>query len=71
MPGGVDDCSSSAPFLCMLLSALGPGLSPESAVQDYLHQEPAFHQAVRALATAVSKAGVRVRDAGLVRDDSG
>ena len=26
---GVDDCSSSAPFLYMLLSALGPGLSPE------------------------------------------
>jgi hypothetical protein len=71
VPDGVDDCSSSAPFLYMLLSALGPGLSPERAVQDYLHQEPAFRQAVRALATAVSQAGVRVRDAGLLRGDSG
>lgn len=68
VPDDVDNCSSSAPFLYMLLSALGPGLSTEPVVQDYLHEEPAFRQAVRALATAVSEAGVRVRDAGLLRD---
>lgn len=69
VPGGTDDCSTSSPFLYLLLAALGPGLSGEPAVQKYLRDQEVLHQTVRALAAAVSEAGVRVRDAGLLRDD--
>lgn len=69
VPGGVDDCSTSSPFLFLLLAALGPGLSHEPVVQAYLREQPVFHQTVRTLTTAVSDAGVRVRDAGLLKDD--
>jgi hypothetical protein len=69
VPGGTDDCSTSSPFLYLLLAALGLGLSHEPVVQDYLRDSQPFHQAIRALTTAVSAAGVRVRDAGLLNGD--
>jgi hypothetical protein len=69
VPDSADDCASSAPFLYLLLSTLGPGLSFEPAVQDYLRMEPVLRQTIRALATAVSEAGVRVRDDGSLKND--
>ena len=69
VPDAADDCSTSAPFLYLLLSTLGPGLSNEPAIQDHMRTEPVLRQSIRALATAVSDAGVRVRDGGLLRND--
>lgn len=69
VPAGTDDCSTSSPFLYLTLTALGPGLSLEPAVKEFARREPQTHQQIRALSTAVSAAGVRVRDSGLIRDD--
>lgn len=69
VPEDVDDCMSSAPFLFLALSTLGPLLSTEPVVQQYMRGQPWLLQQTRALSTAVSAAGVRVRDAGLLKDD--
>jgi hypothetical protein len=69
VPAGTDDCSTSSPFLYLTLASLGPGLSLEPAVREFAQREPELHQQIRALSTAVSAAGVRVRDSGLLRDD--
>jgi hypothetical protein len=69
VPAGTDDCSTSSPFLYLTLASLGPGLSLEPAVTEFALREPELHQQIRALSTAVSAAGVRVRDSGLLRDD--
>jgi len=68
VPAGTDDCSTSAPFLYLTLAALGSGLSFEPAVREYARANPAQATRIRALSTAVSAAGVRVRDAGLLKD---
>ncbi len=69
VPAQADDCSSSAPFLYLTMTALGSLLSPEPAVQAYVRSQRGLRGQVRALAMAVSAAGVRVRDAGLLKDD--
>jgi hypothetical protein len=69
VPEDTDDCMSSAPFLFLTLSTLGPLLSTEPVVAKYLRGEPQLLQQIRALSAAVSAAGVRVRDAGLLKDD--
>jgi hypothetical protein len=69
VPEDADDCWTSAPFLFLALSTLGPLLSTESVVQQYMKRDPGLFQQIRALTTAVSQAGVRVRDAGLLKDD--
>ena len=69
VPQDVDDCMSSAPFLFLTLSTLGPLLSTEPVVQQHMRGEPRLLQRIRELSTAVSAAGVRVRDAGLLKDD--
>ncbi|HEY0937652.1 MAG TPA: hypothetical protein VGD91_28425, partial [Trebonia sp.] len=67
VPEDVDDCASVAPFLYLALSSLGLlGAQPE--VREYLRGQPWLLEQVRALSTAVSAAGVRVRDAGLLKD---
>jgi len=68
VPGDVDDCGTSAPFIFLALSVLGPGLSTELVVQEYLRGNPGLARDIQALSAAVSAAGVRVRDAGLLRD---
>jgi hypothetical protein len=68
VPEGTDDCFTVSPFLFLLLAVLGSGLSSQQAVQDYVSAHPGLGQQIRALSTAVSAAGVRVRDAGLVKD---
>jgi len=68
VPAGTDDCSTSAPFLYLTLAALGSGLSYEPVVREYARANPARATRIRALSTAVSAAGVRVRDAGLLKD---
>ena len=68
VPAGTDDCSTSAPFLYLTLAALGSGLSYEPVVREYARANPAQATRIRALSTAVSAAGVRVRDAGLLKD---
>jgi hypothetical protein len=69
VPAEADDCSSSAPFLYLMLAVLGPLFSYEPAVQEYVHRQPGLRQQIRDLAMAVSAAGVRVRDDGLLKDD--
>lgn len=69
VPANADDCMTSAPFLFLTLSTLGPALSIEPAVQEYTRHQPGLHAKIRALSTAVSAAGVRVRDDGLLKDD--
>jgi hypothetical protein len=69
LPGGVDNCSTSAPFLYLTLTTFGSVLSLEPAVQDDIRRQQGMHQKIRELCTAVSEAGVRVRDAGLIKDD--
>jgi hypothetical protein len=69
VPEDTDDCMSSAPFLFLALSTLGPLLSTEPVVREYMQRKPRLLQQIRALSTAVSAAGVRVRDAGLLKDD--
>jgi hypothetical protein len=68
VPPGTDDCSTSAPFLYLTLAALGYGLSTEPVVREYARANPGQAARIRALSTAVSAAGVRVRDAGLLKD---
>jgi len=68
VPAGTDDCSTSAPFLYLTLAALGSGLSYEPVVREYARANPAQAARIRVLSTAVSAAGVRVRDAGLLKD---
>lgn len=68
VPAGTDDCATSSPFLYLTLSALGL-LSTQPAVHEFARQQPEAHQQIRALAAAVSAAGVRVRDGGLLRND--
>jgi hypothetical protein len=67
VPEDVDDCGSSAPFLSLALSSLEL-LGVQPAVREYMQREPWLQQQIRALSTAVSAAGVRVRDAGLLKD---
>jgi hypothetical protein len=68
VPDGTDDCFTVSPFLYLLLAVLGDGLRGQQVVQDYLSRHSGLRQQIRALSTAVSAAGVRVRDAGLVKD---
>jgi len=68
VPPGTDDCGTSAPFLYLTLAALGSGLSYEPVVREYARTNPGQAARIRALSTAVSAAGVRVRDAGLLKD---
>jgi hypothetical protein len=67
VPEDTDDCSTSAPFLGLALSSLGL-LSVQPPMKEYLHREPWLLGQVRALSAAVSAAGVRVRDEGLIKD---
>jgi hypothetical protein len=60
---------TSSPFLSLIMSTLGPGLSTEPAVREYVDAYPEFHQKIRELSQAVSAAGVRVRDFGLLRSE--
>ncbi|HET9899441.1 MAG TPA: hypothetical protein VFQ44_31325 [Streptosporangiaceae bacterium] len=69
VPEGTDNCWTSAPFIYLILSCLGSGLSSESAVRRYVSAYPEFHADIRALSTAVSTAGARVRDEGRLRSD--
>jgi hypothetical protein len=68
MPEDVDDCWSSSPFLYLALATFGL-LSVQPEVQQYMQGEPLLLQQIRALITAVSAAGARVRDAGLLKND--
>ena len=68
VPDGVDDCETCAPFVFLTLALLGSGLSLEPAVQAYTCGQPGLLRQIRQLSTAVSEAGVRVRDAGLLED---
>jgi hypothetical protein len=68
LPRDIDDCATSAPFLYLILSAFFL-LGTQDAVQQFLARNPGPRQQMRALAVAVSAAGVRVRDAGLLKDD--
>src|ERR1700683_376786 len=68
VPGDVDDCSTSSPFLFLLLATLGPGLSTEPAVVGYVQQLGLLGE-IQELSRAVSAGGVRVRDYGLIRND--
>jgi hypothetical protein len=67
VPDDVDD-QAVAPFIYLTLATLGPLLDSESAVQEFARKEPGTHRTIRALSTAVGDAGVRVRDAGLLKD---
>jgi hypothetical protein len=67
VPDDVDD-QSVAPFIYLTLATLGPLLTYEHAVQEHLSGQPGLRQEIRRLSTAVGAAGVRVRDAGLLKD---
>ncbi len=67
MPPDLDDCSTSAPFLMLIMAAFGL-LSSEAPSVSYAKQL-GIDQQVRDLVTAVSAAGVRVRDYGLIKSD--
>ena len=69
VPDGTDNCWTSAPFIYLILACLGSGLTSESAVLNYVREYPEFHRQIRELSTAVSDAGVRVRDEGRLRSD--
>ena len=69
VPSGVDDCSTSAPFLYLTIGTFDAVLSSEPVVQEYIGRHAGLHQKIRELTTAVSQAGGRVRDAGLLKDD--
>lgn len=69
VPADADDCGTSAPFLYLIMMSLGPGLSTEKAVLSYVHGYPEFHRQIQQLSLAVSAAGVRVRDFGLLKND--
>jgi hypothetical protein len=67
VPEGTDGCRTSASFLSLALSTLTfLGLQP--VVKEYTQREPRLLEQVRALSRAVSTAGVRVRDSGLLKD---
>jgi hypothetical protein len=68
LPRDLDDCTTSAPFLYLTMSAFYL-LGTQDAVQQFLARSPGPHQQMRALAVATSAAGVRVRDAGLLKDN--
>jgi hypothetical protein len=68
VPDGTDDCSTGSPFLYLALSTLGL-LGTEPAVRQFTGQQPELLAQIRALSTAVSAAGARVRDAGLLHSD--
>ena len=59
---------SVAPFIYLTLATLGPLLTYEHAVQAHVSAEPGLRQKIRQLSTATGTAGVRVRDAGLLKD---
>ena len=64
MPAGTDLIPTAAGFLRGFLQMFeGVGTSP--TVAECMRREPRLLEQVRALATAVSAASVRVRDAGL------
>jgi hypothetical protein len=67
VPEGTDDCFTAAASLFLALSTFSLA-GQQAPVKEYMRREPRLLQQVRALTTAVSAAGVRVRDAGLVRD---
>jgi len=67
VPEDADDCWTSAPFLALTMSTLSM-LSTQPAVKEYMQREPRLLEQVRALSSAVSAAGARVRDAGLLKD---
>jgi hypothetical protein len=69
VPPGADDCSSCSPFVYLIISVLGPLLSDEPAVQAYTSAQPGLLEQIRALSVAVSEAGVRARDAGVLKSD--
>jgi hypothetical protein len=69
VPDDADDCSKSAPFLYAMLGVLNWVLSPEPAVQQYVGSQAGLRDQIRALTAAVSAAGVRVRDAGVLKND--
>jgi hypothetical protein len=69
VPDDADDCSTSAPFLYAMLGSLKWVLSPEPVVQQFVGSQPGLRDQIRTLTTAVSAAGVRVRDGGLIRND--
>ena len=66
VPDDVDDCSSSSPFVYLVLASFGL-LSTEPVIQEYTSTS-GLRGRIRALTTAVSAAGVRVRDGGLLKD---
>jgi hypothetical protein len=66
VPGNVDD-QSVAPFIYLTLATLGPGVTREHAEQACLSAEAGLREKIRLLSTAVGAAGVRVRDAGLLK----
>lgn len=68
LPRGLDDCSTSAPFLYLILSAFYL-LGTEDTVKQFLARNPGLRQQLHALTAATSAAGVRVRDAGLLKND--
>lgn len=68
LPRDLDNCSTSAPFLYLILSAFYL-LGTQDAAKQFLARNPGLHQQIRALAVATSAAGVRVRDAGLLKND--
>ena len=67
LPEDTDDCMTSAPFIGLALSAFYL-LGTVSVVQELMHRDPLLLNQIQALSTAVSAAGVRVRDAGLLKD---
>ncbi len=69
MPEGTDGCSTSAPFIYLIMACLGSSLNTEQAVLAYVGSYPDFHAHIRELSRAVSNAGVRVRDEGQLRSD--
>jgi hypothetical protein len=67
VPEGTDGCRSSAPFIGLILSSFDL-LSTVAPVKEYMHGQPHLLRQIRALSQAVSAAGVRVRDGGLLKD---
>jgi hypothetical protein len=65
VPDDVDH-ESVAPFIYLTLVTLG-SLTRERAVVAYLGAEPGLRQKIRQVSAAVGAAGVRVRDAGLLK----
>jgi hypothetical protein len=63
---------TDVPFIDLILVELGYGptygLSAEPAVREYVRSEPGLYPIIRELGAAVSAAGVRARDAGLLKN---